>query len=203
MHLRLLQSSPVRPNPFDLPAVDLEACPTRPGMTHSKIELRTHEGLALAAGDLAEAEGLREDCWIGLAIESERAVLQAAGDEAESSLIRFQLDELARSPSVPVPGAPIRLMRFAAALRQLEGQQRVRVAGRADAAERDVTLGVTIPYQSVGAWRRSAIEAGQTLDFWAAERLRELPQRRVLWEATAAERGESLAEWVLTQAARR
>jgi hypothetical protein len=203
MHLRLIDSPPAPPDPFELPAVDLKTCPTRPGMTHSKIELRAPEGLALAAGELAVREGLREDCWIGLVIESERAVAQVARGATQSDSFRAQLDERARRPAVPIPGAPVRLARFAAALRELVDRPGVPAAAGAGAADREVMLGVTVAYQSVGTWRRSAIEAGQTIDAWAIRLLQELPRGRVLWEAAAAERGESLAEWVLTQAARR
>jgi hypothetical protein len=60
-----------------------------------------------------------------------------------------------------------------------------------------------IPYQAITAWRRDAIEEAQPFEEWAAERLRLLPRDRSLWEAAAAERGETLGEWVLLHAARR
>jgi hypothetical protein len=159
--------------------------------------------LAATVGELARSEGLREDAWIGLAIESERAVRLAAATEADAAQLRQQLDELAQKRSVPIPGGPVRLTNFSAALRQLGGKNEARPAATMIATSEETVLRASLPYQSVGAWRRYAIESSQSLDAWAIEHLEELPRNRFLWEATAAERGETLVEWVLAQATRR
>ena len=63
-------------------------------------------------------------------------------------------------------------------------------------------LVMLVPLASLTAWRRAAIDCGETIEDWLARMLIPLPSGRVLWEAAAAERGETLAEWVLAQMAR-
>lgn len=201
MHLRLVASPPPQPSAFELPPVDLRVRPTRPGVTHSKLQLRLPGRLAAGAEAVAGTEGLSRSVWIGLVAESERAVGQAAASHEAAAALRAWLDELAAEPSDPVPGAPARLGSFAKELRRL-GRGPGAQWEAPEGSESPVAVEAMAPYSSVGAWRRSAIEAGQSLDTWAAERLRNLPSGRGLWEASAAERGETLAEWVLAQAAR-
>jgi len=203
MHLRLVETAPPAPDAFEVPAVDLRKRPTRPGVTQAELTLRVSQHLAMAVGDLARSEGLREDAWIGLAIESERAVGQAAATESDAELLRGHLDTQAKERAMPIPGGPVRLNKFAVALRELGGTHNSSVSVLAAAGDDGAVLKASLPYQSVGAWRRCAIESGQSLDAWAAERLVEPPRGRLLWEAAAAERGETLVEWVLTQATRR
>lgn len=203
MHLRLVETAPPAPDAFEIPAVDLRTRPTRPGVTQTGLTLRVSKDLAAKVGELARKEGLREDAWIGLAIESERAVRQTASTEADAARLRRQLDEEAQRPAVPIPGGPARLTNFATALRQLEGRRETPSAVTIIATPDEIALKASLPYQSVGAWRRCAIESGQSLDTWAAECLKGLPRNRFLWEAAAIDRGETLAEWVLAQAARR
>ena len=104
---------------------------------------------------------------------------------------------------MPIPGGPVRLNKFAVALRELGGTHNSSLSVLAAAGDDKVVLKASLPYQSVGAWRRCAVESGQSLDAWAAERLVKPPRGRLLWEAAAAECGETLVEWVLSQAARR
>jgi hypothetical protein len=201
--LKLVEAAPPPPDAFEIPAVDLRKQPTRPGVTQTELKLQVSRRLAMAVGDLARSEGLREDAWIGLVVESERAVRLAAATDVDAAHVRQQLDAQAAYRAMPVPGGPVRLAKFADALRQLAGGHNSRISILATADKEEITLKASLPYQSIAAWRRSAIESGQSLDAWAAERLEKLPKGRHLWEAAAVERGEGLAEWVLTQAARR
>lgn len=203
MNLQLVSSSPPSSDGFEIPKRDLRRMPTRPGVSQTRLSLTIAAALAEAAGDVAREEGLREDAWIGLAIESERAVRRLARDDASAARFRAVLDAAAANPLPPAPGLPVRASDFAAALRGLRGHQDAEVARLSAPGQAEVTVSARIPFHSTAAWQRGAIAAGQTLGEWAAEHLRKLPRGRLLWEAAAVEAGETLAEWVLGQAVRR
>jgi hypothetical protein len=201
MTLRLLESAPPPEPPFEVAPIDLGRHPTRPGVTHVDIKLELPIDLAHGAHDLAAMEGVPSAVWVALVIESERAVRQARGEDSDAEELRDRLDELAKTPAAPVPGGALRLGAFGKALRHAG-------PGAGPRPGRPVTLHpqrmtARAPYQALTVWRAAAIGDGRRLDEWAAERLRPLPRGRFLWEASAAERGETLAEWVLVQAARR
>lgn len=177
--------------------------PTRPGVSQTRLSLIIAAALAEAAGDVARQEGLREDAWIGVAVESERAVRLSAPDDASAEQLRAALDASAAIPLPPVPGLPVRVSDFAAALRDLRGQQSAGVVRLGAPGQAEVMVSIRIPFHSAVAWRRGAVEAGQTLGEWASEHLQKLPRGRLLWEAAAVEAGETLTEWVLGQAVRR
>jgi hypothetical protein len=202
MGLRLVHSIPPPPPAFELPRIDLERQPTRPGVTHTKIEFGAPAGLARQAMEIARQEGLPDPVWVGLVIESERVIRQACEDQHQAAELRGYLDRVARAPSSSVPGAARRLTEFGKALRGARARpaQRTMLAPDLSGSARMAAL---IPYQAITAWRRDAIEKAQPFEVWAAERLRLLPRDRLLWEAAAAERGETLGEWVLLHAARR
>jgi len=201
MRLRLVEPLSPRPPVFELAPVDLRRQPTRPGVTHSTIEFDGRRELALAAARISARAGLPSAVWIGLVIESERALGQLHGDQREAGKLRERLDELARRAEVPVPGAAVRLAAYGRALRSAVPREDRQAALYPAGAT--VRLTARVPYQAVIAWRRAAIERGQALEVWANERLGSLPRDRSLWEAAAAERGETLAEWVVLHAARR
>lgn len=203
MSLQLVSSSPPSSDGFEIPKRDLWRMPTRPGVSQTRLSLTIAAILAEAAGDVAREEGLREDAWIGLAVESERALRLLGLDDASGARFRAVLDAAAANPLPPVPGLPVRIRDFAAALRSLRGQQDAEVVRLGVPGQAEVTVSARIPFHSAVAWQRGAIEAGLTLGEWAAEHLRKLPRDRLLWEAAAVEAGETLAEWVLDQAARR
>ena len=202
MSLHLIESPPPAPQAFELTPIDLRRQPTRPGVTYSEIDFRVPIDLARTAVEIAADEGLQGSVWVGLVIESERIVGQACDGEHQAEKLRSYLDELARTPSPPVPGGAARLTEFGKALRGAarRPEQGPAVAQRIAEQPR---LTARAPYQALTAWRRAAIGSGQRLDKWAAGRLLRLPRARFLWEASAAERGETLAEWVLVHATRR
>jgi hypothetical protein len=201
MTLRLLESAPPPPPAFEVAPIELRRHPTRPSVTHVDIELELPIDLARGADELAAEEGLATTVWVALVIESERAVRRACGNDSQADELRDRLDELARTPVAPVPGGAARLGAFGKALRGA-GSDAGPLPKRPVAIHPE-RLSARAPYQALTAWRDAAIGEGQRLDEWAAERLRWLPRGRFLWEASAAERGETLAEWVLAQAARR
>ncbi|MGB7588980.1 MAG: hypothetical protein WBM00_09765, partial [Solirubrobacterales bacterium] len=78
MRLQLVDATPPVSDGFEIPDRDLRRLPTRPGVSQARLSLRIPAELAAAAADTAREEGLREDAWIGLVVESERALRLAA-----------------------------------------------------------------------------------------------------------------------------
>jgi hypothetical protein len=202
MRLHLVDTPSPPSDGYEIPERNLQVMPTRPGVSQSRLSLRIPASLTKAAGDRARRDGIREDAWIGIAVESERALDRTGARGLEREALRDYLDAVAARPLPVVPGAPVRAMNFAAALRASRGQNDTVVIARIGAGAEVVTY-ASVPFHSEIAWRRGAIEAGQTLGQWASERIREMPTGRPLWEAAAVEAGETLAEWVLAQDARR
>lgn len=196
--LRLVDFLPPPPPAFEREPIDLRRQPTRPGVTHSEIQLRLPVELATKVLANAAEERLPVAVWAGLVIESERALDQAQREGQQAEALRDELDRLARVQQPPVPGAASRLAEFGRSLRK--DQRRPELAPDLQNSAR---LVARVPYPALTAWRRAAIESGQSVDEWATAKLTQLPRVRYLWEASAAERGETLAEWVLVQAARR
>lgn len=203
MKLHLVAAASEQPEGFEVPERDLRTVPTRPGVSQSRLSLRLPADLAAVAADTAREEGLREDTWIGIAIESERALRAAGARGAEATALLSELDAAAGDPLPPVPGAPQRATGFAAALRALRPDLGARVTRIGAAGGGELTVYASVPFYSELAWRRGAIVADLSLGEWASEHLGTLPQGRLLWEAAAVEAGETLVEWVLAQAARR
>lgn len=144
---------------------------------------------------LAASDGLPTTVWLGLAVESERAIAALGLSDLGSAAIRSRLDKLAGRPTDTLVGGARQLASFAKALR-MTAPRPVQPAGEPPSSAR-------IPYGSRSAWILAAIEAGETLDNWASRLLGYATPRRALWEAAAAERGETLPEWILRQTARR
>ena len=203
MRLQLVDATPPVTNSFEIPDCDLRRVPTRPGVSQTRLSLCIPAELAAAVGNAARKEGLREDAWIGLVVESERALHLAAPGDGEAKSLRTHLDEVAASRLPPVPRAPARASGFAAALRDLRRRENTEVRRLAPPGQTDARVSVRVPAYAVIAWRRGAIETRQTLGEWVAEHLRALPRGRTLWEARAVEAGQTLAEWVFAQDARR
>jgi hypothetical protein len=203
MPLKLLHSPSPPSTAFDPAPLDLTHRPTRPGLAFSELALELGPELCARAAATAAADGQPLNLWAAWVIESER-VLAELGDLGPA--LRADLDLLAERPDPPTPGGAARLGEYAQQLRRtfraasaasatMPAQMpAVRIPGR---------LSLLVPDASLTAWRRAAIAADQTLEDWAGARLAGLPRMRASWEAAAAERGETLAEFVLAQAARR
>jgi hypothetical protein len=188
---------------FEAPERDLRRLPARPGVSQSSLTFKVSGLLATAIGDAAREESFREDAWIGIVIESERAVRLAAQVDGDVEDVRTHLDEVAAKPLPSLPGAPLRSSSFAAAVRALRPQNDQVVARLRAHNEDEVTIRASVPLHAASAWRRAAIEAQMPLGAWANHHLSAIPRRRLLWEAAAVEAGEALAAWVLAQDARR
>jgi hypothetical protein len=182
---------------------DLRRLPARPGVSQVSLTFKVSAPLATAIGDAAREEGFREDAWIGVVVESERAVRLAAQIDDDAEDVRAYLDEVAAKPLPPLPGAPLRSNSFAAAVRALRPRNDQAVSRLRTHKEDEVTIRASVPLHTASGWRRAAIEAQQPLGAWVSDHLRSIPRRRLLWEAAAVEAGEALASWVLAQDARR
>jgi hypothetical protein len=203
MSLYLIDAESPNRERFEAPERDLRRLPARPGVSQSSLTFKVSGLLAAAIGDAAREESFREDAWIGVVIESERAVRLAAQVDGDVEDVRTHLDEVAAKPLPPLPGAPLRSSSFAAAVRALRPQNDQVVAKLRAHNEDEVTIRASVPLHAASAWRRAAIEAQMPLGAWASDHLSAIPRRRLLWEAAAVEAGETLASWVLAQDARR
>lgn len=134
--------------------------------------------------------------WLLLAIEAQRCVRRAAGvlGRSEGS-VRETIDADAAVAVEPAAGDALLLLRgYADALR----------AGSGGApAVTPPTLPLSPSTLVAAAWSIEASHLGMTVEGWASAMAAEQPASGVAWEASAALAGQSLAEWVLYQAARR
>ncbi len=154
-----------------------DALSLRPGMAHEIVELELPPTATVIVSELAALDGLPVGLWAALAVESERA----RGD-ADAAW----LDEAAREPAPPAP-YPTRLTAYAAALRAARPHDPVRAP-----------IAMPVAYHTLLAWSQAA--EGSLLA-WICALLERMPRRRHLWEAAAAERGQTLAEWVAIRTA--
>lgn len=203
MSLYLVNAESPNRERFEPPERDLRRLPTRPGVSQCALMLKIPATMAAAIGNAAREENFREDAWIGVVVESERAIRLAAQVDGDVEGVRAHLDGVAARPLPPVPGAPLRSSSFAAAVRALRPQNGQVVTRLGAHNKNEVTIRASLPLYAASAWRRAAIEAQMPLGAWASDHLRALPRRRLLWEAAAVEAGETLASWVLAQDARR
>jgi hypothetical protein len=194
MTLRLIASaSTAEPSAFDLPPYQLSRQPTRPGVSHTEIPLKLPDAVVEAVVPLAASDGVPTAVWLGLAVESERAIAGLGLSGPASAGLRSQLDDFAARPIDPVMGGAQQLASFAMSLR---------TAPRSGKSMGEPTS-ARVPYGSRTIWRLAATEAEETVDSWAARLLVQATPRRALWEAAAAERGVTLPEWILGHCARR
>ena len=186
MHLKLLSDEPL-PTAFEPTAFDLSRSSTRPGTAHQEIHLE------LGSASYCSFEGLDPAVCLGLLIEAGR-VLDLFPDK-RLWLVR-ELDVLASQPCSPTLGGDTRLHEY--------GRQLRLAASRARQCQEPFSIPtLLVPYRSLTAWRRASITAGISLNEWARAHLDAALPGHLLWEAAAAECGETLAEWMLSQAARR
>lgn len=146
----------------------------RPGMAHEIVELELPPTATVIVAELAALDGLPVGLWAALAVESERARVAVGGDAD-------RLDAAARR-SAPAAPFPTRLTAYAAALRAAHAQAPVRAP-----------IAMPVAYHTLLAWSQAA--EGSMLA-WICSQLEVIPRRRHLWEAAAADRGQTLAEWV-------
>lgn len=174
-----------------MPAVgefSLELQPQRPGDLCDWLEFELEPRTSVRLADVAQIPlGL----WLTIAIEAKRILrsLEMTG----STELEARLDRAARlRVDTAVCRAPARGLRaYADALR----------AGAISNGEQATGLIVLTPPQAMStAWEQDARRAGLPLGPWLACEAESELADRVAWEAAAAERGQSLAEWILRSA---
>jgi hypothetical protein len=179
------------------PRIDLNVSPLRPGLAHE------HLLLSLGSQDSEEVEraafkdGIPPGLWAAVAIESERAlrsVTSASGITRERLVDHLREASLSKGPGVErVRQHGRRLTAFARELRR---------GSAAIPSQAASSLEVPVAYHTLVAWDLEAGAAGVSTAAWAACLLRGVPVGRTLWEASAAEAGQTLSEWIAIQAAR-
>jgi hypothetical protein len=171
----------------------LSAQPFRPGEMPTPVPL----GLTIARKRRLAARANRVRIPLGLwtrcAIECSRHVSEVAPQVGLSAPeLTRQLDELAASwRDKPVTAACVRRqIQYARAVRQ----------GDPSAPFEDSTSPVVamLPDMMLAGWTQAASATGSALDSWAEQQLKLMPEHPHLWEATAAEAGRSLGEWIYT-----
>jgi hypothetical protein len=155
----------------------IDVLDVRPGVAHERVKLELPPTPTVILCELAALDGLPVGLWAALAVESERVRGDADADT---------LDEAALEIGPPAP-YPTRLTDYAAALRAARPHRPVRAP-----------IVMPVAYHTLLAWSHAA---DGSLLTWVCGLLERMPRRRHLWEAAAAERGQTLAEWVAIRTA--
>jgi hypothetical protein len=191
--LELVESPSPQLPVFDPPPFQLRPGAARPGVGHTAIPFEVPTDLGDRLFGIAGAAGVPLELSVALMIESERALGLVHPDRSTDELER-ELDRISAAALPPIPGGSTRLAAYARALRR-GGCGAVKSYGR--------QLTLPVPHHTSTSWRRSAAVGQETMDRWMARLASTAGKRRHLWEASSAESGMTLAEWVLAQAARR
>jgi hypothetical protein len=179
------------------PRIDLNVSPLRPGLAHERLLLKLEQQGSEEVERAAFKDGIPPGLWAALAIESERALRAAVGASGitrEKLVEHLQQASLAKDPTVErVRQHGRRLTAFARELRR---------GSAAIHSQATSSLEIPVAYHTLVAWDLEAGAAGVSTDAWAARLLMSVPAGRTLWEASAAEAGQTLSEWIAIQAAR-
>jgi hypothetical protein len=159
----------------------------RPGLAHEELDLALDSSTATRIAGDASREGVPSPLWAAIAIESERALCAAARTDRARRELRLYLDSAARQSGLGAQGDR-RLEAYATALRQATARTRD--------ASATTCLTLLVPYHTLLAWEIAADHEDTPLLDWARSRLLAVGPGRPLWEAAAAERGQTLGEWV-------
>jgi len=166
----------------------------RPGELADVVAIRLDAPVHEHAVALAKAAALPAALVIVIAVESERALREAADASGfNPSLLATALDERAddEAPSGFDPPAIRRLRAYAAA---------VRSGGRTECGRACAAVELALPHRLHARWSTAAQQRGLTFDFWLNQLLGSATTGRERWEATAADAGQTLAEWTALQA---
>lgn len=174
---------------------DLRVQATRPGVAYESIRITPSPDLIAAVCEVAADERLPPEPWAALAIESSRSLNLASSLLCvPARRLSNELNTAAAAPeSQRVPAGPGgRLLAYARCLR---------TAPQLTVENSQFPFVVPVPYVAILAWQHAATESDARVGEWATNLLAELPTGRVAWEASAAEAGQTVCEWVLAQAA--
>jgi hypothetical protein len=193
-HLRVVFSSEDDLIDFDRRPFSLRAQPQRPGELTELVNVAVDSDV-LARLAREGRVGLPRELALYIAVEAERALAEAATlYRLEATALADALDEAASA--IPVRGPQHSLVRplqeYAAALER----------GVDPLDESDSAVCVRAPHHVAARWAQSAAATGLPIERWAARILEAASGARVSWEVAAARTAQSLAEWILVQAAR-
>lgn len=172
---------------------DLALQPQRPGELGRETVVSPTPEHATEIERRASVAGLPTALWSTLAVEATRSISLVAAVLGIPPLVaETALSSAARKAEPPQRRS--RLNDYASALRAAVARDPCPFIG-----------GVALRpgLASVTAWEAEAAAAEMPLEAWILRAIAAAPDGFVAWEAAAADRGYSLPEWALVQAARR
>jgi hypothetical protein len=168
-----LSSSPFRPGEL-------------PGLQVVELLGEVHD---LAVGR-AQAAGIPLALWIRIGVEASEATNAAA---LRSGVPAGRLAGMLDRHAAMSDGSQVRTL---AAVRLRSYAKHVSGGLAVDRHRADERVELFLPDTLAGRWETAAAAAGQVLDAWLGERVREAPTGCVAWEVAAARECHSLTEWV-------
>lgn len=183
------------PISFEPPPFSLHFQPQRPGELSELIDVRLETAAADRIRAQAGSVGLPIELAIYIAVESERALEEAAVSVGlPRETVAGRLDAVAA-------GADDRRGPRHVLVRPLENYAAA-IARGLSSAEAPGHLYARVPQRVAARWAHEAADAGVTLEHWVEQAAVRSNLVRVPWEAAAAREGRTLGEWVLLQATR-
>jgi hypothetical protein len=185
-----------RATSFPPPRYRLGERAQRPGELADLVAVAFDEAAHVHAWSLARTAGLPLPLVVVIAVESERALQEAAhrlGADAPELAVALDAAALADAPAGFLPPPTRQLAAYAAAVR----------SGGYRLASRDATVTaveLAVPQRLLARWNLAAQADGRRLDDWLSGLVQAVSGGRERWEAAAAFAGATLGEWVATQA---
>lgn len=165
----------------------LESQPFRPGEVPQLLVVDLDDALSERLEEVAADLGLPRELWLRVAVEASRLLRRAAHLGVEPDEVIRHVEERRRAPNLTTMEAA-RYGAYARRIREGNGSGR----RRAQVSR----LSIPIPESMVTAWSIDAAAEGLTLDEFVNARALEAPTVAASWEASSAERGQSLGEWM-------
>jgi hypothetical protein len=194
-HLTLVAVCEDEPIAFEPPPFSLRFQPQRPGELSELIDVPLETAAADRIRAQAGSVGLPIELAIYIAIESERALEEAAVSVGLSRETVAEFLDAVAARALDRRGPRHVLVRpledYAAA-----------IARGLTASAAPGHLYARVPQLVAARWAHEAAASGVPLEHWVEQAAGRTSVVRVPWEAAAAREGRTLGEWVLLQAAR-
>lgn len=181
---------------FREPPYRLSSQPQRPGELTVVVTVELREAARDHVRRGSAADGVPPSLWLSVAIEAARCLGRTAATLGLSTDdVAAACDDVSAATWKPSGAIALdRLREYASSLRR----------GDAEGAALVGSSLLLTPAMHVGAaWAAEAQSAGIGVDAWVGAAAGSLPPGRIAWEAASAAAAQSLAEWTLSQAARR
>jgi hypothetical protein len=166
----------------------LESQPFRPGEVPQLLVVDLDDAVSQRLEEEAADLGLPRELWLRVAVEASRLVRRAA------HLLGVEAGEVMRHVEKRKQALNVTTMEaarhdaYAKQIRESNGSVRRRA--------RVSRLSLPIPESMITAWSIDAAADGLTLDEFVNARALDAPAGAISWEASSAQRGQSLGEWV-------